>query len=161
MDRDFLDSCFWLYSNSFPCLELHYSSLLVKLRKTIKTLSNFILLQYLPTFQRRPEDAVVITSIPRSRRYVWFGSTMLRSDCDVCIHDIWHRGKHNLVVYISPSLRAHISSTWSPNMNSLKIWQQKVENVKSIIVGHLNVNSIRSKFVLTKNAMKTFDVFLL
>ena len=32
-------------------------------------------------------------------------------------------------------------------------------NVKSIIVGHLNVNSIRNKFVLTKNAMKIFDVF--
>ena len=34
-----------------------------------------------------------------------------------------------------------------------------VENVKSIIIGNLNVSSIRSKFVLTKNAMKTFDVF--
>ena len=44
-------------------------------------------------------------------------------------------------------------------MNFLKIWQQKVENVKSIIIGNLNVSSIRSKFVLTKNAMKTFDVF--
>ena len=44
-------------------------------------------------------------------------------------------------------------------MNFLKIWQQKVENVKSIIAGHLNVNSIRNKFVLIKNAMKAFDVF--
>ena len=32
-------------------------------------------------------------------------------------------------------------------------------NVKSIIVGHLNFNSTRNKFVLTKNAMKIFDVF--
>ena len=80
LDRDFLDSCFWLYSNSFPCSELHYSSLLVKLRKTIKTSSNFILLQYLPTFQRRLQDVVVINSIPRSCHYVWFDRTMLRSD---------------------------------------------------------------------------------
>ena len=86
-------------------------------------------------------------------------ATSSRRCSDVCINDFWFRDKHNLVVYISPSLRAHISSTSSPNMNFLKIWQQKVENVKSIIIGNLNVSSIRSKFVLTKNAMKTFDVF--
>ena len=34
-------------------------------------------------------------------------------------------------------------------------------HAESIIVDHLNINSIRNKFVLAENIIKTFDLFLI
>ena len=47
------------------------------------------------------------------------------------------------------------------NNHLLKIQQQRVDNAKSIIVGHLNINSIRTKFILAENIVKAFDLFLI
>ena len=46
------------------------------------------------------------------------------------------------------------------NNDLLEIQQQRVDNAKSIIVGHLNINSIRNKFILAESVVKTFDLFL-
>ena len=45
------------------------------------------------------------------------------------------------------------------NNDLLEIQQQRVENAKSIIVGHLNINSIRNKFILPERIVKVFDLF--
>ena len=47
------------------------------------------------------------------------------------------------------------------NNDLLEIQQQKVDNAKSIIVGNLNINSIRNKFILAQTRLKVFDVFLI
>ena len=48
------------------------------------------------------------------------------------------------------------------NSNPLEMQQQRVDNAKSIIVvGHLNINSIRHKFILTESIVKPFDLFLI
>ena len=36
------------------------------------------------------------------------------------------------------------------NNDLLEIQQQRVDNAKSIVVGHLNINSIRNKVILAK-----------
>ena len=36
-----------------------------------------------------------------------------------------------------------------------------MDHANSIIVGHLNINSSRNKFVLVENIIKTFDLFLI
>ena len=38
---------------------------------------------------------------------------------------------------------------------------QRKENAKSIIVGHLNINSIKNKFILAESIVKAFDFFLI
>ena len=43
----------------------------------------------------------------------------------------------------------------------LEIQQQTVENAKRIIVGRLNINSIRSKFILEESIVKALDLFLI
>ena len=45
------------------------------------------------------------------------------------------------------------------NNDLLEIQQQRVDNAKSIIVGHLNINSIRNKVILAKSIAKAFDLF--
>ena len=47
------------------------------------------------------------------------------------------------------------------NNDLLEIQQQRVDNAKSIIVGHLNINSIRNKFILAESIVKAFDLFLI
>ena len=47
------------------------------------------------------------------------------------------------------------------NNDLQEIQQQKVDNAKSIIVGHLNINSIKNKFVLAESIFKTFGLFLI
>ena len=47
------------------------------------------------------------------------------------------------------------------NNDLLEIQQQRVDNAKSINVCHLNINSIRNKFILAENIVKAFDLFLI
>ena len=47
------------------------------------------------------------------------------------------------------------------NNELLEIQQQRVDNAKSIIVDHLNINSIRNKFILVESIVKAFDLFLI
>ena len=47
------------------------------------------------------------------------------------------------------------------NNHLLKIQQQRVDNAKSIIVGHLNINSIRNEFIFAESVVKAFDLFLI
>ena len=47
------------------------------------------------------------------------------------------------------------------NNDLLEIQKQRVDNAKSIIVGHLNINSIRNKFILAESIVKAFDLFLI
>ena len=43
----------------------------------------------------------------------------------------------------------------------LEIQQQRMDHANSIIVDHLNINSIRNKFVFVENIIKTFDLCLI
>ena len=61
----------------------------------------------------------------------------------------------------SLSFNANISSTPMANSDLLEIQQQRMDNAKSIIVGHLNINSIRNKFVVAESIVKAFDLFLI
>ena len=74
---------------------------------------------------------------------------------------IWLQNKHSLTAYSSLSFNANISYTPMANNDLLEIQQQRVDNTKSIIVGHLNINSIRNKFILAESMVKTFDLFLI
>ena len=47
------------------------------------------------------------------------------------------------------------------NNDLLEIQQQRVDNAKSIIVGYLNINSIRNTFIFAENIVKAFDLFLI
>ena len=47
------------------------------------------------------------------------------------------------------------------NNNLLEIQQQRVDNAKSIIVDHLNINSIRNKFILAESIVNAFDLFVI
>ena len=47
------------------------------------------------------------------------------------------------------------------NNELLEIQQQRVDNAKSIIVGHMNINSIRNKFHFAESIVKAFDLFLI
>ena len=68
---------------------------------------------------------------------------------------------HSLAAYSSLSFNANISFTPMTNNDLLEIQQQRVDNAKSIAVGHLNINSIRNKFTLAESIVKTFDLFLI
>ena len=74
---------------------------------------------------------------------------------------IWLQNNHSLVAYSSLSFNANICSTPMANNNLLEIQQQRVDNAKSIIVGHLNVNLIRIRFTLAESIVKAFDLFLI
>ena len=41
-----------------------------------------------------------------------------------------------------------------------KIKQQRVKNANNTIIGHLNINSFRSKFVFAEEIIQVFDIFL-
>ena len=41
-----------------------------------------------------------------------------------------------------------------------KIKQQRVKNANNTIIGHLNINSFRNKFVFAKEIIQVFDIFL-
>ena len=47
------------------------------------------------------------------------------------------------------------------NKDLLEIQQQRVDNAKSIIVGYLNINSIRNKFIFAESIVKAFGLFLI
>ena len=47
------------------------------------------------------------------------------------------------------------------NNDLLEIQQQRVGNAKSIILGHLNINSIRNKLILAESIVKAFDLLLI
>ena len=44
-------------------------------------------------------------------------------------------------------------------MTSIKL--QRKENYKNLIIGHLNINSIRNKFEMIAEIIKDFDIFLI
>ena len=71
------------------------------------------------------------------------------------------QNKHRLAAYSSLSFNANISSTPLANNDLLEIQQQRVDNAKSIIVGHLNINPIRNKSILTESIVNAFDLFLI
>ena len=41
-----------------------------------------------------------------------------------------------------------------------KIKQQRVKNTNNTIIGHLNINSFRNKFVYAEEVIQVFDIFL-
>ena len=41
-----------------------------------------------------------------------------------------------------------------------KIKQQRVKNANNTIIGHLNINSFRNKFVFAEEIIQVFDIFL-
>ena len=41
-----------------------------------------------------------------------------------------------------------------------KIKQHRVKNANNIIIGHLNINSFRNKFVFAEEIIQVFDMFL-
>ena len=47
------------------------------------------------------------------------------------------------------------------NNDILRIHKQRIDNVLNIIIGHLNINSKKNKFVLLENIIKAFDIFLI
>ena len=71
------------------------------------------------------------------------------------------QNKHSLTAYSSLSFNTNISDTPVANNDLLEIQQQRVDNAKTIIVGHLNINSIRNKFILAESIVKAFDLFLI
>ena len=73
---------------------------------------------------------------------------------------IWLQNKHNLAAYSSLSFNPNISCTPMANNNLLEIQQQRVDNAKSIIVDHLNINSIRNKFILAESIVNAFTCLL-
>ena len=64
-------------------------------------------------------------------------------------------------MHSSLSFNANISYTPMANKGLLEIQHQRVDNAKSIILGHLNINSIRKIFILAEIIVKAFDLFLI
>ena len=64
-------------------------------------------------------------------------------------------------MYSSLSFNANISSTPMANNDLLEIQQKSADNAKSIIVVHLNINSIRNKFILAETIVKALVLFLI
>ena len=50
---------------------------------------------------------------------------------------------------------------FSVNNDILRIRKQRTENALNTIIGHLNIDSRRNKFVLVENIIKAFDIFLI
>ena len=46
-------------------------------------------------------------------------------------------------------------------MTFKKIKQQRVKNANNAIIGHLNINSFKNKFVFAEEIIQVFDIFLL
>ena len=49
----------------------------------------------------------------------------------------------------------------SINNEVLRIPKQRVDSALNTIIGHLNIDSMRNKFVLVENFIKAFDIFLI
>ena len=73
----------------------------------------------------------------------------------------WLQNKHNLTAYSSLSYKANIYYKPMANSDFLEIQQQRVDNAKSIIEGHLNINSIKNKFIFAVSIVKAFDFFFI
>ena len=73
----------------------------------------------------------------------------------------WHESTYNLLNVSSSS-----SLSGSPSLSTIdsdisKIQQQRIIYAKKTMIDHLNINSIRNKFVTLDNIVKTFDIFLI
>ena len=75
---------------------------------------------------------------------------------------VWLQNKHNLFASGHGSLSSENSeSRFSINNDILRNRKQRIENVLNTMIGHLNINSVRNKFVLVENIIKAFDIFLI
>ena len=73
---------------------------------------------------------------------------------------VWLQKKHNLFTTGHGSLSSENSeSCFSINKDILRIRKQRIDNALSTIIGHRNINSMRSKFVLIENIIKALDIF--
>ena len=81
---------------------------------------------------------------------------LLKNFDKICLQN-----KFNLTAYSSLSFNANISFTPMANNDLLEINQQRVDSAKSIFTGHLNINSIRNKFIFAESIVKAFDLFLI
>ena len=70
------------------------------------------------------------------------------------------QNKHNIAAYSSLYFNANLSYTPMANNDLLEIQQQRMDNAKSIVVGHLNINSVRNKFILAEKLLKPLTCFL-
>ena len=61
-------------------------------------------------------------------------------------------------VYSSSSLHKD-NVTFSNDLT--EIHKRKIENFKNTIIGHLNINSLRNKFVFAQDLIRDFDIFLI
>ena len=52
-------------------------------------------------------------------------------------------------------------SCFSIHNDILLIRKQRIGNALNTIIRHLNINSMRNKFVLVQNIVKAFDIFLI
>ena len=75
---------------------------------------------------------------------------------------VWLQSKHNLLTTGHGSLSSENSeSCFSINNDILRIRKERIDNALNTIIGDLNINSIRNKFVLVENIIKAFDIFLI
>ena len=73
----------------------------------------------------------------------------------------WHESTHNLLNVSSPSSLSGYPSLSTIDNDLWKIQQQRIIYAKNIIIGHLDINSIRNKFDTLDNIVKAFDIFLI
>ena len=72
------------------------------------------------------------------------------------------QNKHNLFITGHVSLSSENSNSYfSINNDILRIHKQRIDNVLNTIIGHVNINCMRNKFVLVQNIIKAFDIFLI
>ena len=70
------------------------------------------------------------------------------------------QNKHNLFTTgHGPLTSKNSESCFSINNDILRIRKQRIDNALNTIIGHLKVNSMRNKFVLVENIIKTSDIF--
>ena len=73
----------------------------------------------------------------------------------------WHESTHNLLNVSSSSSLSGYPSLSTIDNDLWKIQQQRIIYAKNIIIGHLDINSIRNKFDTLDNIVKAFDIFLI
>ena len=73
----------------------------------------------------------------------------------------WHESTHNLLNVSSSSSLSGYPSLSTIDNDLWKIQQQRIIYSKNIIIGHLDINSIRNKFDTLDNIVKAFDIFLI
>ena len=63
---------------------------------------------------------------------------------------------------VSPQISLNLSGSCNTIQNDLnEIKMQRLEHFRTLIVGHLNINSIRNKFEMIAETISKFDVFLI